>query len=370
MENGVYAIFGTQGYALGVYEAIKTLYPDKTVECFLVSEFGGINPDILCGLPVRTVSELSNSLTKERKSGYEVLIATPDNVQPEIETLLDSYGFVDHTSITSKKWDRLMLDYHSRLGCFKPLASLPIGQNHPLAEVYMAKHEGDRPLRDDHILSGYITPIQVGSALSNTRVADIVDSEGENISGKNGNYSELTALYWMWKNRLKERTSSAGYKDSESNYYGLVQYRRIFSFSDEDLLRLIDNDVDAVLPYPLIYEPDINAHHERYLKTSDWEALLSALHELQPDYAEAFPKILSQRFLYNYNVILAKKPVLRDYCEWLFPILKRTEDLSVPKGSERADRYIGYMAESLETLYFMHNADRLNIAHTGCRMLT
>ena len=69
-------------------------------------------------------------------------------------------------------------------------------------------------------------------------------------------------------------------------------------------------------------------------------------------------------------MILGKKSVLRDYCEWLFPILERVEERSVPKGSERADRYIGYMGETLETLYFMKNRDCLNIVHTDCRMLT
>ena len=72
--------------------------------------------------------------------------------------------------------------------------------------------------------------------------------------------------------------------------------------------------------------------------------------------------------MYNYNVILAKKDVLRDYCSWLFPILERTEELSDPKGSERADRYIGYMAETLETLYFMNNADKLKISHASCKL--
>lgn len=138
---------------------------------------------------------------------------------------------------------------------------------------------------------------------------------------------------------------------------------------EDDLLRLVDNDVDAVLPYPLPYEPDIHAHHERYIKEADWDALLQALEELQPEYAEAFPSILGQQYLYNYNVALAKKSVLRDYCAWLFPILERTEELSVPRGCERSDRYIGYMGETLETLYFMKNADRLTIAHTGCRLL-
>ncbi len=148
-----------------------------------------------------------------------------------------------------------------------------------------------------------------------------------------------------------------------------MQYRRIFDFAGEDLKRFVDNDVDAILPYPLLYDPDINAHHERYIKDADWNALLVAISELQPEYAEYLPVIMGQRFLYNYNVILARKDVLRDYCEWLFPILKRVEELSVPKGSERADRYIGYMGETLETLYFMKNAEILKIAHTGCRML-
>ena len=35
----------------------------------------------------------------------------------------------------------------------------------------------------------------------------------------------------------------------------------------------------------------------------------------------------------------------------------------------RSDRYIGYLGETLETLYFMKNADRLNIVHAECRML-
>ena len=98
-------------------------------------------------------------------------------------------------------------------------------------------------------------------------------------------------------------------------------------------------------------------------------ALLQALSELQPEYAEAFPEILGQQYLYNYNVILAKKRVLRDYCTWLFPVLMRVEELSVPKGSERSDRYLGYMGETLETLYFMKNAERLNVVHGECRIL-
>lgn len=162
---------------------------------------------------------------------------------------------------------------------------------------------------------------------------------------------------------------AGGSVDGEAGqYYGMCQYRRGFDFKEDDLLRLVDNDVDVVLPYPLPYEPNIHVHHERYIKETDWKAMLQALEELRPEYAEAFSEILGQQYLYNYNVILAKKCVLRDYCAWLFPVLMRVEELSVPKGSDRSDRYLGYMGETLETLYFMKNADRLNIVHTECRL--
>ena len=61
-------------------------------------------------------------------------------------------------------------------------------------------------------------------------------------------------------------------------------YRRMLEFSQDDLLRLVDNDADVILPYPMPYEPNIHAHHERYLADVDWNALLQALEELSPDY--------------------------------------------------------------------------------------
>ena len=125
-----------------------------------------------------------------------------------------------------------------------------------------------------------------------------------------------------------------------------------------------------MLPYPMSYEPDIEKHHKRYIKDRDWDALLQALKELSPEYAAVFPDILAQPYLYNYNIMIAKKEVLAAYCRWLFPILERVEELSIPKGRDRNDRYIGYMGETLATLYFMANRNRMNIVHAGCRFLT
>ena len=89
----------------------------------------------------------------------------------------------------------------------------------------------------------------------------------------------------------------------------------------------------------------------------------------QPEYAREFPAILKQPYLYNYNIIIARRNILRDYCEWPFPILERTEDLSKPRGWERADRYIGYLGENLLTLYFMYHTGEWNLKHVGRKML-
>ena len=358
------AIYGAQGYALAVYEAVTTLYPKREISCFLVTHMEG-NAPVLGGIPVKTVADYAAALSGEGKRQVEVLIATPEQVQPVIEETLENYGFRHHRRLTFARHAELMKLFHARLGRFLPLSALPVGCRMPFIRTYMAKSHVDRPLRDSGSLPDYVFPVQAGAACCDVRVADLADNTGEHISDRNGNYCELTALYWMWKNKMDTGGPADG---EEGQYYGLCQYRRAFEFGEDDLLRLLDNDVDVVLPYPLPYEPDIHAHHERYIKEADWQALLQALSELQPAYAAAFPEILGQRYLYNYNVILAKKRVLREYCAWLFPVLMRTEELSVPKGSERSDRYLGYMGETLETLYFMKNADRLNVVHGECRL--
>ena len=361
-------IFGAQAIALGTYKAITKLYPERQVLSFLVSKMA-INASTLDGLAVKEIDKFSAGLSESEKKNLEVWIATPEPVMSEIEVLLDEYGFHNHKRVTSELFAKLMEAYFTDSE-FMPLSGLaaaaPEHEKEVAAcvdnvQVFMAKFYKDKQLTGTYSIPKWVTPIQVGAALCEERVAEILDCEGENISKKNVNYSELTALYWIWKNELEKNL-----EEDTVKYYGLAHYRRMLSVSEEDIERLFHHDVDAVLPYPMPYEPNIHAHHERYLKDVDWNALLQAIEELQPEYAKQFPEMLKQQYMYNYNIILAKKEVLRDYCRWLFPILKRTEELSVPKGCDRADRYIGYMGETLTTLYFMVNKERFHIVHAGC----
>lgn len=360
------AVYGAQGIALGACEAMKNLYPERRIRCFLVTE-RGINAESLSGIPVMELEKFSKHLSENEKNNIEILIATPENVMPEIEKNLNSHGLHCHVRLNSVRWAQLMGYYYASNKDYRPLSVLPVGYHRANLQVFMAKAHTDKSLSGHYDIPRWITPIQVGANLCEKRVAKLLDCDGErgSISEKNRNYSELTALYWIWKNQLNgEKTSIL------NEYYGLCHYRRLLELSDDDMLRLIDNDVDVILPFPMLYEPNIEEHHKRYLNDSDWNALIMALRELCPDYMSILSDILTQRYLYNYNIIIAKGTVLSDYCTWLFPVLERVEELSTPKGSERGDRYIGYMGETLETLYFMANREKLNIVHAGCKFLS
>lgn len=344
-------IFGAKSLALGACMAIERLYPQYHVRGFVVSNLAG-NPETLHGLPVM---ELTGVMEKETP----VFIATPEDVQPKIVEYLEENGFHNYKCMDSRTEAELMGDYYASMDLFPGLAASDAPGN---MHGYMAKFHKDRELTGKYTVPSWIQPLQVGAALTDKRVALKTDHLGDNISSKNVNYCELTALYWIWKNEMEK-------DPGPDSYYGLFHYRRLLDMKNEDLFHIQEKEIDAVLPYPTVCEPDISEHHERYVKAGDWEAMLQAVKELQPEYYAAFPRIFGQTYMYNYNIVFAKKNVLIDYCKWLFPILERTEELSVPRGSERADRYIGYLGENLLTLYFMYNKDRLRIRHTGKIML-
>lgn len=394
------AIFGAQSVALGIYQAIRMLYPKQRVKCFLVTSLKQ-NPRQLAGLPVL---EVKDYFDREDL----ILIGTPENLHPEIIEMLQKQGFHNYIALDSRKEAVLMELYYREIGkaeaknteigkatlpldaSFSSLHDQKAGSEKAKLQVFLAKHSGDRVLQKAPVLSEWAEYLQVGAigaqednqsseqentyriSRSSNRIGDAGNSgglsagyrdcDGVHISGKNPNYCELTALYWIWKNRLS--------LPGDTDYYGLFHYRRILDIQEADLFRLKENQVDAVLPYPMLYEPDIRAHHTRYVKDGDWQAMRAALIELQPRYAEAFDEIFTGRYFYNYNILVATPKVFADYCAWLFPILERIEELCQPEREDRADRYMGYLGENLLTLYFRYHSCDFKIVHTGRLMLT
>lgn len=67
--------------------------------------------------------------------------------------------------------------------------------------------------------NGIFQPIHVGKELSDENLWFIWDNTWDNISIKNKNYCELTAMYWVWKNT------------KPCDYVWFFHYRRFLAFN-------------------------------------------------------------------------------------------------------------------------------------------
>ncbi len=352
-EEGQVALYGAGMVGVSIYYAIKTLYRNCNITSFIVSKKEG-NPREIDHTPVVSLEEFS-------ASDVEILVAVPEIHHNAIAAELERRDLKKYICIDSAMEASLMEKYYEKIRCFPSLHSYISGEKSADIDVYMTRFHRDTPLKNSYEFPEWIYPIQAGAALTKEYIADIGDNTGDNISEKNVNYSELSVMYWLGKNAIKENIPD--------KYLGMFHYRRILDIKGEDLYRIEKNGIDIILPYPTVHYPSINEHHKRYVKDSDWEAMICALKELTPEYAEKMPHIFSQPYFYNYNMFVAKSHIFKEFCDWMFPILRRTEELSSPKGWERADRYIGYLGENLTTLYFMYHKNYLKIVHTGRIML-
>lgn len=385
-------IFGAKATAAGLYLALSALEPERRIEGFLVSGRDGNdgNPDVLWGRPVWTLDEAVKSLSSEERKEAVVYVAVPELIHEEIRGLLEGRGFCGLRMLDSREEAAVMERYYEKKGMFPSVHSLPAGgkaighvscgnfSDHSLPDdeqgqtelpqvtVYAATFYKDRPLKHPPTFPDYIKKLYLGCEKARELgielfgQADFFDDEGDQISAKNPNRCEMTAHYWIWKNRLH----------TGDEYMGVCHYRRMMDLGWEDLKRIRANDVDVVLPFPMIHYPDCRIQHTWYVPEKDWETMRNVLKELHPEDEAHFDQTFGQPYFYNYNMLLAKKQVFADYCAWLYPILDRIEEVSEPKGESRADRYTAYLSESLMTLYFMNRRENLRIYHTGRLLFT
>lgn len=216
--------------------------------------------------------------------------------------------------------------------------------------LYTAKSHVDRVVKEDVPSYSWEVPIQVGAALTAQRICDICDDTGDNISTKNRQYCELTALYWIWKNDI-------------SDYVGLGHYRRHFELDTAQLKLLTKSDIDVVLTIPIMDVPTVEAIYRRDHIGNDWDVMLEAVGKLCPAYLEAVREMGNGSFYYAYNMFIMRREILEDYCEWLFPILFYCEEHCGDKEDNYQNRYIGFLAEHLMSAYFLYHERDYKIAH-------
>lgn len=195
-------------------------------------------------------------------------------------------------------------------------------------------------------------PIQVGAAIADNHWGIQRDDESsgikcDNISDKNQNYCELTAIYWAWKNIKKLYPNI--------KYVGLCHYRRFFSNINKCLLRI--NEKTAFIPN-FWYTPYscMDAYKIAH-PCVDFEILKNVISEKFPEYTRTFEDIL----VYNnrnsvYNMFIMPINHFDNYCSWLFDILEEVERrVNIDTYDFYQKRIFGFMSERLLLVYLVHN---------------
>lgn len=324
---------------------------------FMVSDLAG-NPKNLLGIPVIDIES-----GKRIYKNAVILVAVMEKYADEIVKKLRSEGFPNLILLTfeSDLWSAIRGNYYQELRLTQGTKYLTLedeikkvatwdNRDKDSVKVYMAKCCVDRQLQADMRKYEWETPIQVGAALTDQRIAEICDNQGENISHKNREFCELTALYWIWKN-------------DRSKYAGLCHYRRHFNMDAEMLCRIVCSDIDVVVTIPILNFPNVRSIYIQDHSESDWEIMKGVVQTIQPEYADTLNEFQYGVFYYGYNMFIARKEILDDYCSWLFPILEYCEKECGPKNDRYQNRYIGFLAERLMSVYFLHNENRYKIVH-------
>ncbi len=207
-------------------------------------------------------------------------------------------------------------------------------------------------------------PIQVGRAGSTLDLGFQGDDTGDNISGKNPAYCELTAIYWAWKNL-------------DADYVGLSHYRRHFrggSGRDKWSRVLTTAQAEALLGKAPVVLPKkrnyyIETVYNQYVHAHPAEGLDLALRLAAaqgPQYRRAAEGLKRRSWVHIYNMFLMRRDIFDGYCQWLFDILFEVErQLDVSGYSAYDRRVFGFVGERLLDVYLEANG----IAYTECPVM-
>lgn len=210
-------------------------------------------------------------------------------------------------------------------------------------------------------------PVQAGKASAAIDLNIKGENTGDNISAQNYIYSELTVLYWVWKNGPK------------TDYVGFCHYRRFFdvlnkekyplpykAFSEDDesaylQIPAIDfndilRDCDLVMPINVVMTHSLRRNYERNHYAEHYKALEKTIREDFPEYCESFRAVLEQtNRLPPYNMFLTRWDCFDRYCTFLFDVLQKLQSqIRLPEDSGQ-HRIFGYMSERLLAVFIHHH---------------
>lgn len=226
-------------------------------------------------------------------------------------------------------------------------------------KIYLAKSHFDEDVTEEFD-SPFSEVIQVGADLTDADIAELKDNTGDNVSKRNRDYCEMSAVYWAWKN------------DKESDYIGLCHYRRRFYADAEMLKGIMEEGYDAIYTIPQITDGGLReefVERNYFLTPEMWQLTEEAIGRLSPEYLEAWQSLSESYFLISYNMFIMRRDIFEEYCTWVFSILEEVDKYYLAQGIQCDNRYLGYIAELLNTVYVMKNKASLKKGYVKMKML-
>lgn len=138
----------------------------------------------------------------------------------------------------------------------------------------------------------------------------LTDKSGESIHSKNANYSELTAAYWIWKNKTDD-------------IKGIIHYRRYFiksrylvkqllpwmMLTEKDVHRILSYN-DIIVPKAIPKKESLFVEYEKGHYINDLNQCKEVILELFPSYIDSFDYVINshqKEFTFYYNMMIALK---------------------------------------------------------------
>ena len=255
-------------------------------------------------------------------------------------------------------------------------------------KIFVATHQDKISFSNEHLC-----PIQVGKNINKFDLSMIGDNSAENISEKNCNYCELTAMFCVWKNYKNDYVGLMHYRryllienlKAPNKFYELLMkiivsigkniiFQKLFlnfyrkkhvnisgylNMDSYELLNYIDNsylkieellnerNIDVILPKKSF---TIKTPYDIY-KT---DHLIEHLDKTIQIIKEKFPEIslfvvegLNKNYAYYGNIFIMKWKYFDKYCTFLFDVLFELEkQINIPNDNYQK-RVFGFISERL-----------------------
>ena len=267
--------------------------------------------------------------------------------------------------------------------------------------IGVAHHKRGITVKNDMFL-----PIQVGAELSEFDLGIQKDNEGDNISNLNPYYCELTAIYYLWKNR-------PGY-----DYYGLCHYRRYLTFNKINLINRLfhiglfgSSKILHMWKYSARFtdspyipcsesslEKEIENFHASLIKSISKDSsgfycskeislstrtvyehfsiicgfqkvdeIKAIIDQYYPDYTNVLDRRMTGHKLHSANILIFPKEMFERYAAFVFGVLEKHYSMSI--GNDKAvsnrlySRMPGYYAEFLTDIFIRREIEKGRRCH-------